>query len=88
MIQAAQGAPPDSVRAVLRDVFAGPAYEWSGRRNPLEYLVAGWRWLKAALQRLQESHPIGFLALMLVLTLVAGIGIFFLLPLLIASATV
>jgi Domain of unknown function (DUF4129) len=71
-MQATQGAPPDSVRAVLRGVFAGPAYEWSGRRHPLEYLVAGWRWLQAALQRLQELHPIGFLALMLALTIIGA----------------
>jgi hypothetical protein len=70
MTQLPQGVPPDSVRAVLRDVFASPSYEWSGRRNPLEYLVATWRWLMAALQRLQDSHPIAFLALMFALTLI------------------
>ncbi|MFI5212965.1 MAG: DUF4129 domain-containing protein [Gemmatimonadales bacterium] len=62
--------PPDSVRAVLRDVFTSPAYEWSTSRHPLEYVIAAWRALMDALDRLQSAHPIGFLALMFALTLV------------------
>jgi hypothetical protein len=68
--QLPQGIPPDSVRAVLRDVFASSAYEWSARRNPWEYVIAAWRATMAALQQLQDAHPIGFLALMFALTLI------------------
>jgi hypothetical protein len=68
--QLPQDVPPDSVRAVLRDVFASPAYEWSARRNPWDYVRAAWQWLMDALQRLQDTHPIGFFALMLLLTLI------------------
>ena len=66
-----QVVPPDSVRAVLRDIFAAPPYAWSARRNPWEFVYAAWHWLMDALDRLQQSHPIGFLALMVALTLVA-----------------
>lgn len=69
-MQLPQDIPPDSVRAVLRDVFAKPAYEWSARRSPWEYIVAAWHWLMALLQRLQDTHPVGFLALMFALTLI------------------
>jgi hypothetical protein len=71
MTQLPQDVTPDSVRAVLRDVFASRSYEWSSRRNPWEYVIAAWRTMMAALQRLQDVHPIGFLALMFVLTLVS-----------------
>lgn len=70
MTQLPPDIPPDSVRAVLRDVFASRSYEWSGRRDPWEYLMAAWRWLMDALDRLQSAHPIGFLALMFALTVV------------------
>ncbi|MFI5279008.1 MAG: DUF4129 domain-containing protein [Gemmatimonadales bacterium] len=70
MTQLPQGIPPDSVRAVLRDVFASPAYEWSARRYPWQYVIAAWRAAIAALERLQHAHPIGFLALMFALTLI------------------
>ena len=70
MMPLPQAVPPDSVRAVLRQVFAAPSYEWSARRNPWAYVFAAWRWLIDALQRLQAQHPVGYLALMLVLTLV------------------
>ena len=56
-----------------------------------ETLVVGTRWLvrSANVQAREEGVELGkgSIALMLILTLVAGIGIFFLLPLLIASVT-
>lgn len=57
-----------------------------------ETLIVGTRWLvrSANVQASEEGVELGrgSIALMLVLTLVAGIGIFFLLPLLVASLTI
>jgi len=76
----------------------GP-HGWPGARLPLvrglvvlyETLVVGTRWLirSASLQASGEGLEIGrgTVALMLAITLVAGVGIFFLLPLWIASVT-
>lgn len=69
-MQLPQDIPPDSVRAVLRDVFTSPVYEWSARRNPWEYVIAAWRAALDALDQLQNAHPVGFLALIFGLTFV------------------
>lgn len=65
--------PPDSLRAVLDSVFAGPAYRWVDRPEPMAQ-IGGWlnqleQWLAA----LRDHNPLGFKALIgaLVIVLVA-----------------
>jgi len=61
---------PDSLRAVLDSVFAGPAYRWVERPEPLGQLrrwlsgLAGW------LNGLRDHNPLGYRLLMLVLLVV------------------
>ncbi len=69
-----QSQPADSLRAVLRRVFASHEYEWEEARDPLGFL----RELHAALldwlQAFQESHPIAYLVfLSIVSALLLGI---------------
>jgi len=69
---AAQSA--DSLRAVLDSVFAGSAYQWSERREPLRFLRRWWEALGPWLGRLQERHPELFdLLFWLLVMLFAGI---------------
>src|SRR5471032_1410415 len=70
-MQLPQEIPPDSVRAVLRDIFAARPYDWSAHRNPFAYLLALWRQLMDFLARLADQHPVGYWAVMLVLALIA-----------------
>jgi uncharacterized protein YqhQ len=75
-------------------VHASPLSKWPFVRGLVvlyETLILGTRWLvrSANVQASQEGVELGkgSIALMLGLTLLAGVGIFFLLPLVIASAT-
>lgn len=59
-----QQAPADSLRAVLREVFAARAYEWKVRPRP-------WTWLQDLLGRvldwidgLHAAHPVVYYALL------------------------
>lgn len=66
-MQAAQELPPDSIRAVLREVFADPAYEWTITRTLWDVLRDAWHGLQTFLDRLADQHPVAFLALLLAL---------------------
>lgn len=70
-MQAPQLPPPDSVRAVLRTIFANPEYEWRARRSILDAVSGYWNALMAFMDTMAAEHPIGFLAVMLLLTLVS-----------------
>jgi hypothetical protein len=67
-------ARPDSLRAVLDSVFAGPEFQWVARPNPLAFLTRWWRLLADWLGRVQEGHPevfrLLFWALVVVLVLI------------------
>lgn len=71
MIQLPQQPPPDSVRAVLRTIFEDPQYEWRVQRGVIDILEGYWRAMMAFMDRMAAQHPVGFLAVMLLLTLVA-----------------
>ncbi len=64
---------PDSLRAALDSVFAGPAYRWVDQPHPLAFLGRWWQRLIDWLTGLQVLHPDLFLVLMsgLVVVLVA-----------------
>jgi len=66
----AQGIPPDSLRAALREVFARPEYRWNERPDPWAWIVAVWDRLLDWLDGLQRGHPTGFKVLLALLTLV------------------
>ena len=66
----AQGIPPDSLRAALREVFARPEYRWNERPDPWAWIVAVWDRLLDWLDGLQRGHPAGFKVLLALLTLV------------------
>jgi len=66
----AQGIPPDSLRAALREVFARPEYRWNERPDPWGWIVAVWDRLLDWLDGLQRGHPTGFKVLLALLTLV------------------
>jgi hypothetical protein len=57
--------PQDSLRHVLRDVFAAREYQWS-HTGPglLDRLLDGSRWLLARLGALRHSHPAAYYALL------------------------
>ena len=58
MLLVAQGIPADSVRAVVRQVFGRPEYEWveASRGHWLRDLFAGFR---DSLAQFSENHPTG-----------------------------
>lgn len=49
--------PPDSVRAVLREVFRAPEYQWDLPRNPLQFLIDLWQRAYGWLGALEADHP-------------------------------
>jgi hypothetical protein len=59
-----QEVAADSIRTVLRQVFADPEYDWEFRRNPFQFFfdmlgsVAEW------LARLEVTHPVAYWILM------------------------
>lgn len=67
------GPPADSLRAVLDSVFAGPAYRWVARPNPLAFLLRWWRELRTWLASLQRDQPVVYWLIfwLLVVVLVA-----------------
>ncbi len=52
--------PPDSLRAVLDSVFAGPAYRWVERPDPLSEVRRWFAVVTHWLQNLQEANPGAF----------------------------
>lgn len=73
-----QSPPADSLRTVLRRIYASHEYEWEAPRDPLGFL----RELHAALldwlEAFQESHPVAYLIFLAVLTgLLLGILVHF-----------
>lgn len=63
-----QEVSADSVRAVIRRVFADPEYEWDIRRNPFQFFSD---WFNAAVRwfaELEASHPVTYWILIGVLT--------------------
>ena len=69
-MQLPQGLPPDSVRAVLRDIFAARSYDWTARPDPWAWIRAAWHELVAFFDRMSDQHPVGYWALMAVLVLI------------------
>lgn len=69
MIAGVQVPPPDSLRQVLREVFAAPEYDWNARVGVLEWLRARWDALLAWLASLEGTHPAGYYALIVGLSL-------------------
>ena len=62
--------PPDSLRAVLDSVFAGPAYRWVERPEPMAQ-VRGWlSELQQWLASLRDHNPLGFKVLLAALIVV------------------
>ncbi len=57
MSQRGQVPEPDSIRTVLREIFAAEEYDWQTARNPLAFLVEAWQQLLGWIAGLQESHP-------------------------------
>ena len=63
-----QEVSADSIRTVLRQVYAAPEYDWDLRRNPFQFFfdlldsVVGW------LAELEATHPVAYWILMGVLT--------------------
>ncbi len=62
--------PDDSLRAVLDTVFAGPAYRWIERPDPLRLLREWWGRLSEWLVALREGSPLWYRALVAILILV------------------
>ena len=59
---------PDSLRAVLDTVFAGPAYVWVEPKNPLDFLLRWWREFLRWLSGLEQAQPLVYWALIWILT--------------------
>ena len=57
-------ATTDSLRAVLDSVFAGPAYHWVRRPDPLAPLARRWIEFLAWLQQAHDAHPLAYRALL------------------------
>jgi hypothetical protein len=51
---------PDSLRAVLDSVFAGPEYRWVQRRDAFASLRLRWAEFLQWLQGLHDAHPVGY----------------------------
>jgi hypothetical protein len=55
-----QLATPDSLRAVLDSVFAGPEYRWLERPTPLGFLQRWWLAIQDWMLHAQETNPVLF----------------------------
>ncbi len=71
--------PRDSLRAVLDSVFAGPAYDWTPRIDPLQWLARGWNLLTGWLAAFRDGNPVlyqwfllGLVALLVAIIIHAG----------------
>ena len=62
--------PPDSLRAVLDSVFAGPAYRWVERPEPAAQLRGWLNELEQWLASLRDHNPLGFKAFIAALIIV------------------
>ncbi|MGD2134869.1 MAG: DUF4129 domain-containing protein [Gemmatimonadales bacterium] len=73
MIEPTQAISADSLRAVLRQVFASSEYQWEVRRDPLQFLRDAFARVVTWLQQLEAAHPVAYWALvgMMVVLLVA-----------------
>ena len=68
-MQAAQAPAADSVRTVLRAIFAEPRYRWAVRRTAADIIREFLNAVQDFLGRLALQHPIAFFALMITLAL-------------------
>ena len=71
--------PRDSLRVVLDSVFAGPAYDWTPRVDPLQWLTRGWNLLTGWLDAFRDGSPVlyqwfllGLVALLVAIIVHAG----------------
>ena len=75
----ASAVPADSLRRVVREVFARPEYDWVERRHVLAWLQTQWQHLNDWMGRVSEQHPLSFnlvlgLAVLALLLLLVHIG--------------
>ncbi len=63
-----QSPPADSLRAVLRRIYAAPEYDWEVPRDPLGFLRELYEAQLEWLQQFQESHPVAYLIFLAVVT--------------------
>ena len=74
-MQAALPSPAvaDSLRRVMRRVFAGPEYQWVEQQRLLSWIARQWQHLKDWLDQFSQNHPVGFniFLVLLVVALVA-----------------
>jgi Domain of unknown function (DUF4129) len=66
-----QAVPADSVRAVLRQVFAAPEFRWRESPNPLRWIGDALRAVIDWLGALSQSHPGAYVVVMLALLAVS-----------------
>lgn len=59
-VERADALRADSVRAALDSVFAGPAYRWEAREDPLGVVRRAWLALTDQLARLHTENPVAF----------------------------
>lgn len=63
-----QSTPADSLRAVLRRVFASPEYRWEEPRDPFGFLRDLYAGLLDWLEAFQLSHPVAYVVFLGVAT--------------------
>ena len=63
-----QEVTADSIRTVLRQVYAGPEYDWEFRRNPFQFFFDLLGSVAAWLAKLEVTHPVAYWILMGVMT--------------------
>ena len=65
MIPVVVQVPQDSLRHVLREVFAAREYQWSHRRpGLLDRVLERYSWLLGRFEALRHSHPAAYYALL------------------------
>ena len=69
-MQAVAQIPADSVRRVVRTVFAQRDYEWVARREPLRWLKQLWYSFLEWIDSFSQTNPVSYNALLLALTLI------------------
>ena len=69
-MQAVAQIPADSVRRVVRTVFAQRDYEWVARREPLRWLKQLWYSFLEWIDSFSQSNPFSYNALLVALTLI------------------
>jgi hypothetical protein len=63
-----QAFTADSIRAVLEHVYAGPEYDWTVRRHPLQFVFDWYGDLRDWLAQLEIAHPVAYWVLIGVMT--------------------